>query len=227
MIVLLIGPAGSGKTTLTAVFGNYLEEIGYDVRRINLDPAVEELPYSPDFDIRKLVTLSEVMKKHKIGPNLAFVKSIEEIWEKRETIRNFLGNERFDICLLDMPGQLELVLFHSIRITDIFKSMRTLALFLIPADILKTGDDLIFLRFLFLACKFRTGIETLYAISKCDMYSCDEGNVTTELSEVLKGVLEYLRDTQRVVKVSCVTKEGFDELLDLLHEAFCSCGDLS
>jgi GTPase SAR1 family protein len=48
----MLGPAGSGKTSLASALGNWLEGLGYNVAYINLDPAVEVLPYKPTFDAR-------------------------------------------------------------------------------------------------------------------------------------------------------------------------------
>jgi len=57
---------------------------------INLDPAVQKLPFNPKIDIRKKFGYKEVMKKYKLGPNGAImtalnlfssqmIKTIEEI----------------------------------------------------------------------------------------------------------------------------------------------------
>jgi len=51
--VIFLGPAGSGKTTLTARFGKWLKDkMGYKVNFVNPDPGCEYLPYEPDFDIK-------------------------------------------------------------------------------------------------------------------------------------------------------------------------------
>jgi translation initiation factor IF-2 len=46
------------------------------------------------------------------------------------------------------------------------------------------------------------------------------------LAEVLQVVRKYLR-AERLVAVSAVTGEGIEELYKLVHEVFCTCGDLT
>ena len=48
--IIVLGTAGSGKTTLTAALADFLLDNELDVVTVNLDPAVETLPYKPDID---------------------------------------------------------------------------------------------------------------------------------------------------------------------------------
>jgi Conserved hypothetical ATP binding protein. len=41
---------------------------GLDSAIVNLDPGAEFLPYEPDFDIREILSLSEVMSEYSLGP---------------------------------------------------------------------------------------------------------------------------------------------------------------
>ncbi|NOZ77450.1 MAG: hypothetical protein GXO65_07335 [Euryarchaeota archaeon] len=61
-----IGTAGSGKTTLTGAFKTWMDQHGFDAVTVNLDPGVENLPYTPDVDIREWISLPEVMDRY--GP---------------------------------------------------------------------------------------------------------------------------------------------------------------
>ena len=47
VIVVFVGTAGSGKTTLTGEFGRFLEENEKKVAYVNLDTGVKNLPTSP------------------------------------------------------------------------------------------------------------------------------------------------------------------------------------
>lgn len=66
---LVIGPAGSGKTTYCNGMQQYLTLTGRKTVVINLDPANESLPYDCDVDISELVSLAEVQENLKLGPN--------------------------------------------------------------------------------------------------------------------------------------------------------------
>ena len=52
IFVYFIGTAGSGKSTLTYNFKQWMYLRGLDVITVNLDPGAENLPYEPDVDIR-------------------------------------------------------------------------------------------------------------------------------------------------------------------------------
>ena len=58
--VFITGPAGAGKSTLTAALHEHYKIMRTRTFCFNLDPACEFLPYEPDFDIREVVTGMEV-----------------------------------------------------------------------------------------------------------------------------------------------------------------------
>ena len=96
LCLIIVGMAGSGKTTFTANFKNHLmEKPDIGVYASNLDPVVLETPYSCEYDIRKDFEHAEIMKKYKLGPNGAIMtclnmfcaqidKFVERIQEARE-----------------------------------------------------------------------------------------------------------------------------------------------
>ena len=63
MNVFILGPAGSGKSLLTANFASYLTDEGYKVRTVNLDPEVLSLGYKADFDVRENFTIEGIMRR--------------------------------------------------------------------------------------------------------------------------------------------------------------------
>ena len=66
---LIIGPAGSGKTTYCHGMQQYLTSIGRRVVVVNLDPANDTPPFTPDIDVGELITLEGVMNHMQLGPN--------------------------------------------------------------------------------------------------------------------------------------------------------------
>ena len=66
---LVIGPAGSGKTTYCNGMQQYLTLTGRRTVVVNLDPANDTLPYECAADISELVSLAEVQDSLKLGPN--------------------------------------------------------------------------------------------------------------------------------------------------------------
>ncbi len=226
MKVLFLGPAASGKTTLVWKFGDYLKEQEIDVCRVNLDCAVKTLPYKADFDVRKFFTLENIMKEYNLGPNGALMKSIELIFELRKNILNFLKD--FEISLIDFPGQLELAIFHPLKLSELFKE-RGVAVFLLPADLLQNYKDYVFLRLINLAVDYRLDMPCVHVISKAELLEecmLRKKKVEDDFTEQLLEIIEKSKSAQRTVYVSSLKERGFDELYSLIHEAFCTCGDM-
>lgn len=61
--IIVIGMAGSGKTTLMQRLNSYLHTNQQPPYIINLDPAVTYLPFTANIDIRDTVDYQEVMKQ--------------------------------------------------------------------------------------------------------------------------------------------------------------------
>ncbi|HID42033.1 MAG TPA: GTPase, partial [Pyrodictium sp.] len=64
VIVVFVGPAGSGKSTLVAAYAKWLQEGDVSVYTVNLDPAAETLPYEPGLDVMSIVDAREVARKY-------------------------------------------------------------------------------------------------------------------------------------------------------------------
>uniref|UniRef100_A0A1B0FB01 GPN-loop GTPase 3 n=1 Tax=Glossina morsitans morsitans TaxID=37546 RepID=A0A1B0FB01_GLOMM len=117
---LVIGPAGSGKST----YCTYMQRFAQDSKRlievVNLDPAAEHFDYQPAIDIRDLIQLDDAMEDEELryGPNGGLVFCLEFLIENQEWLKSQLigadpDNELStdpddDYILFDMPGQIEL-----------------------------------------------------------------------------------------------------------------------
>ena len=74
---LVIGPAGSGKSTFCTTIQEYCQLSHRTVHVVNLDPAAETFKYEPTLDIRDLVSLDDVMEELDLGPNGGLVYCME------------------------------------------------------------------------------------------------------------------------------------------------------
>ncbi|CAH1382708.1 hypothetical protein MTP99_006690 [Tenebrio molitor] len=107
---LVIGPAGSGKSTYCSA----LVQHGIDAKRaievVNLDPAAEHFDYQPMVDIRELIHVQDTMEDEELhfGPNGGLVFCIEYLLENSDWLRDKLGEDEDDYILFDCPGQIEL-----------------------------------------------------------------------------------------------------------------------
>eukprot|EP00882_Tetradesmus_deserticola_P004442 GHRQ01004687.1.p1 GENE.GHRQ01004687.1~~GHRQ01004687.1.p1 ORF type:complete len:353 (+),score=147.48 GHRQ01004687.1:145-1203(+) len=111
---LVIGPPGSGKTTYCHGMQQYLSALGRRVATVNLDPANDVLPYTPDVDVAELVCLDTVMEELHLGPNGGMLYCMEYLvanldWLK-EKLQPLVDSNSY--LLIDCPGQVELFTQH-------------------------------------------------------------------------------------------------------------------
>jgi hypothetical protein len=78
---VVIGPPGSGKTTYCAGVQQYLRAAQRPVALVNLDPANDVLPYTPDIDVCELVCLESVMGELGLGPNGGARRGARHLWQ--------------------------------------------------------------------------------------------------------------------------------------------------
>jgi GTPase SAR1 family protein len=118
VILFILGPAGSGKTTYCHRMGEFLyKEYGpSNVKRVNLDPGNDLVPYKVDVDVSQLVSVEDVMDRMNLGPNASLIYAMQFIDENfEECILNAILKE-FELCdpiqpcwvLFDMPGQVNI-----------------------------------------------------------------------------------------------------------------------
>jgi len=112
-IVFIIGTAGSGKSLLTAAFGEWLRMSEQDVSVANFDPGVLKLPYRPDIDVRNYVNVEDLMTKYGLGPNGALVMAADLIADQIGDLSREIEDLGSDVLLVDTPGQMELFAFRA------------------------------------------------------------------------------------------------------------------
>ena len=106
---LVIGPAGSGKSTYCNTMQKHFENIRRPSMMINLDPAAEKLHYQPTIDVRDLIMLDDVMEEVHLGPNGGLMFCMEYLMENLDWLEEEIGTEWEDeYIIIDCPGQIEL-----------------------------------------------------------------------------------------------------------------------
>ncbi|KAH1011465.1 hypothetical protein HUJ04_000831 [Dendroctonus ponderosae] len=107
---LVVGPAGSGKSTYCSAVAQYGADMNRNIEVINLDPAAEHFDYTPLVDIRELIQVQDTMEDEELhfGPNGGLVFCIEYLLENADWLRTRLGEHEDDYILFDCPGQIEL-----------------------------------------------------------------------------------------------------------------------
>ncbi|KAG1361252.1 GPN-loop GTPase 3 [Cocos nucifera] len=107
---LVIGPAGSGKSTYCSSLYQHCETMRRTVHIVNLDPAAESFDYPVAMDIRELISLDDVMEELGLGPNGGLIYCMEHLEENlddwlADELENYLDD---DYLVFDCPGQIEL-----------------------------------------------------------------------------------------------------------------------
>ncbi|KAF8674577.1 Conserved hypothetical ATP binding protein [Rhizoctonia solani] len=115
--IITIGMAGSGKTTFVQRITSYLRSTASsttDAPRppyvINLDPAVANVPFEANIDIRDTVDYKEVMKQYNLGPNGGILTSLNLFTTKFDQVLSLVEkrSSEVDYIVLDTPGQIEI-----------------------------------------------------------------------------------------------------------------------
>lgn len=105
---LVIGPAGSGKSTYCHTIQQHCQTIGRTVHCINLDPAAESYEYNCVIDIRDLISLDDVTTELQLGPNGGLIYCIEYLCNNLEWLDELIHEYNDDYIIIDCPGQIEL-----------------------------------------------------------------------------------------------------------------------
>lgn len=139
---LVMGPAGSGKSTYCTTLNEHCESIRRTVRIINLDPAAEHFNYPVFSDVRELVEVDDVMEADdlKLGPNGGLVFCMEYLMKNLDWLQEELGEAEDDYFIFDCPGQIELYTHMGVMkiLVDTLHSwdFRVCGVFLIDAQFL-------------------------------------------------------------------------------------------
>ncbi|MBA0858438.1 hypothetical protein Goshw_026136 [Gossypium schwendimanii] len=111
VIIIVVGMAGSGKTTFLHRLVCHTQASNIRGYVMNLDPAVMTLPFGANIDIRDTVKYKEVMKQFNLGPNGGILTSLNlfatKFDELREPVLALLGVVRQNLRLkpsIDTPG---------------------------------------------------------------------------------------------------------------------------
>lgn len=107
---LVVGPAGSGKSTYCSAIVRHGEAVGRKISAVNLDPAAEHFDYEPLADIRELLSVTDVMEDEelKLGPNGGLVFCMEYLLQNPEWLEEKFIDYDDEYILFDCPGQIEL-----------------------------------------------------------------------------------------------------------------------
>ena len=173
---LIIGPAGSGKSTYCKIIQDHAYNNKRIIKVINLDPAAEIFKYKCDLDIRELININDVMNKQKLGPNGALLYCMEYLYDHIEFLDDYFNNNGDNMYyLIDCPGQLELYSHSDImkKITNYLKKngFSIVSIFCLDCTFLQEQSKFISGNVLSLATMIQMELPHLTVMTKCDLIS--------------------------------------------------------
>ena len=156
--IFITGTAGSGKSLLTSKIHDYYERNKAYASILNLDPGVDTLPYTCEFDIRKYVNTISVMQRYNLGPNGASIMAIDMIATKLDEIQYSIDKVNPDYLIVDTPGQIELFAYRSCSkfLVQNLNSDEKISIFIYDGAIVNTPPN--FISIALLSTSIRLGL---------------------------------------------------------------------
>lgn len=233
--IFISGTAGSGKSLLSSKLYDYYTKNGAFTSILNLDPGVENLPYSCDIDVRDYVDIVSIMQQYDLGPNGALVMAADLIASKIDDIQNEVNRVNPDYLIVDTPGQIELFAYRSsgrFLIDNITAEEKT-SIFLFDGALITTPVNFVSIALLATSIRLRLNLPTVNVLTKTDLIGANlknilqwstslstlenaiakdaDGDTYTLTTNILRG-LNLSGFAQGLIPISNVTGDGFVNL---------------
>ena len=233
--IFVSGTAGAGKSLLTSKLYEYYTKNGAFAAVLNLDPGVENLPYTCDIDVRDFVDYVSIMQQYDLGPNGALIMANDLIASKVDDIKNEVDRVNPDYLIVDTPGQIELFAYRSSGpfLVENISSEEKTNIFLFDGALINTPVNFVSIALLATSIRLRLKIATVNVLTKTDLIGAKlkdilqwttslstlenaigkeaDGEIYTLTSNILRG-LNLGGFAQGLIPISNVTGDGFVNL---------------
>jgi len=234
-IIFVTGTAGAGKSLLVSKIYEYYTSNGAFAAILNLDPGVENLPYSCDIDVRDHVDIISIMKQYDLGPNGALIMANDLIASKIDKIQDEIANVNPDYLIIDTPGQIELFAYRASGpfLVENLDAEEKVNIFLYDGSLITTPVNFVSIALLATSIKLRLKISTINLITKTDLIGAKmkeilqwstnlkslekaisdeaDGETYTLTTNILRS-LNFGGFAQGLIPISSVTGEGMVNL---------------
>ncbi len=233
--IFVSGTAGAGKSLLTSKLYEYYTKNGAFAAILNLDPGVENMPYTCDVDVRDFVDYVSIMQKYDLGPNGALIMANDLIASKIDNIQNEVNRVNPDYLIVDTPGQIELFAYRSSGpfLVENISSEEKTNIFLFDGALINTPVNFVSIALLATSIRLRLKIATVNVLTKTDLIGAKlkeilqwttslstlenaigkeaDGDTYTLTTNILRG-LNLGGFAQGLIPISNVTGDGFVNL---------------
>ena len=233
--IFISGTAGSGKSLLTSKLYEYYTKNGAFAAILNLDPGVENMPYTCDVDVRDYVDYVSIMQKYDLGPNGGLIMANDLIASKIDEIQNEVNKVNPDYLIVDTPGQIELFAYRSSGpfLVENISSEEKTNIFLFDGALINTPVNFVSIALLATSIRLRLKIATVNVLTKTDLIGTKlkdilqwttslskledaigkeaDGDTYTLTTNILRG-LNLGGFAQGLIPISNVTGDGFVNL---------------
>jgi len=239
---IIIGMAGSGKTTFLQRLNAYVHTSKIPSYLINLDPAVAQIPYSANIDIRDSIKYKEVMKTYSLGPNGGILTSLNLFATRFDQVMQFVEKRSSSLqyIFLDTPGQIEVFNWSASGtiITDSFATSGP-TVYVYVVDTPRSINPQTFMSNMLYATSlfYKTRLPLILVFTKTDIVKHDfalewmtdhenfeeacrsnesyMGNFTQSMSMMIGEFYKHFS----CIGVSSVTGDGIDKFFEALEKA--------
>ncbi|KAM9652490.1 GPN-loop GTPase 1-like isoform 1-T3 [Morphnus guianensis] len=240
--VLVLGMAGSGKTTFVQRLAAHLHGQRCPPYVINLDPAVHDLPFPANIDIRDTVKYKEVMKQYGLGPNGGIVTSLNLFATRFDQVIKFIEKRQnaSKYVIIDTPGQIEVFTWSAsgtIITEALASSFPSVVVYVM--DTSRSTNPITFMSNMLYACSilYKTKLPFIVVMNKTDIIDHSfavewmqdfetfqdalnqETSYVSNLTRSMSLVLDEFYSSLKVVGVSAVLGTGLDDFFVQLSKA--------
>ncbi|XP_063229322.1 GPN-loop GTPase 3 isoform X2 [Bacillus rossius redtenbacheri] len=195
---LVLGPAGSGKSTYCATLQKHAADDKRTIDVVNLDPAAEYFDYQPLVDIRELIHIDDAMEDEdlRFGPNGGLIFCMEYLLENPEWLEEQLGEGDDDYLLFDCPGQIELYT-HMTTVRQLVEllqrwNFQACVVFLLDAQFMIDGAKFLSGTMAALSVMVNVELPHVNVLSKMDLLSKTARNQLDRL-HILRAVITSVK----------------------------------